>query len=48
MIQNGHPAIAASVQGYVSSQARQLKKLTTFLQPGSTDATDPAQLEVNS
>ena len=50
MIQNGHPAIAASIQEYVSSQARQLKKLTTFLQPGSTyskkASTDPTQLEV--
>lgn len=52
MIQNGHPTIAASVQKYVSPQARQRKKLTVFLQPGfkfsKKDSTDPAQLEVNS
>ncbi|CAN0377723.1 unnamed protein product, partial [Rangifer tarandus platyrhynchus] len=35
MILNGHPTIAASAQERVSPQARQLKKLTAFPQPGS-------------
>ena len=50
MIQNGHPTVAASVQKYVSPQARQLKKLTVFLQPGfkfsKKDSTDLAQLRL--